>query len=212
MPKQPRGREEARGEEVAASRWDSLQVSFVSTSANLALARELSEVRISRSRELSRPDRSYRPRCYPPQSLIVMIACHATSDNLQWCPNIETKWIPWNFELLSIHDLFPHLLLNPQEWYFSSQTQSPNLVLSCLVAVYLLMPVVSDDPKGFSMTVDGSDAGGLTLHKVPIHRVKWAVGTLGTTEGPRVAKRLVGCLGTVWKTFWLALMQFTSEQ
>ena len=65
----------------------------------------------------------------------------------------------------------------------------------------LLMPVVSDNPKWFSMTVDGSDAGGLTLHKVPIHRIKLAVGTLGTTEGPRVAKRLVRCLGRVWKTF-----------
>ena len=32
---------------------------------------------------LGRIAASSRPRCYPPQSLIVMIACHATSDNLQ---------------------------------------------------------------------------------------------------------------------------------
>ena len=167
MPKQPRGRE-ARGEEVAVSRWDSLQVSFVSTSANLALARELSEVRISRSRELSRPDRSSRPRCYPPQSLIVMIACHATSDNLQWCPNIETRWIPWNQLAVWEETLnccqsmifFPTYI--PQSTRMTSLLSDSFSKFGFVLSrgSLLLMPVVSDDPKWFSMTtVDQMQVG-----------------------------------------------------
>ena len=53
------------------------------------------------------------------------------------------------------NDISP-LRLNLQIWVCPVSWQSADA--SCL--------------KWFSMTVDGSDAGGLTLHKVPIHRVK----------------------------------------